>query len=87
MATGEDFEKGEPWPDFDGAIIHARESVRQDRRLSWIRCDKKFALPPPRGIGGPPRGKSGLYLHRTGSPRFIATFQQSSNARVEASEN
>ena len=82
MATGEDFEKGEPWPDFDGAIIHARESVRQDGRLSWIRCDEKFVLSPPKGIGVPPRGgNGGFYLHRTGSPRFIATFQQSSNKR------
>ena len=56
MATGEDFEKGEPWPDLDGAIIHARESVRQDGRLSWIRCDEKFVLSPPKGIGVPPRG-------------------------------
>jgi hypothetical protein len=47
MATGEDFEKDDPWPDFDGAIIHARQSVRQDGRLSWIRCDKKFILPLP----------------------------------------
>ena len=46
MATGEDFEKGEPWPDFDGAIIHARESVRHDGKVPWIRCDQKFVLLP-----------------------------------------
>jgi hypothetical protein len=46
MATGEDFEKGEPWPDFDGAIIHAHEAARQDSRVAWIRCDKKFVLSP-----------------------------------------
>lgn len=45
-ATDEDFEKGEPWPDFDGAIIHAREAARQDGRVAWIRCDKKFVLSP-----------------------------------------
>jgi len=46
VATGEDFAMGEQWHDLDNAIIHARESARQDGRLPWIRCDKKFVLSP-----------------------------------------
>ena len=42
----EDFAKGEQWHELDNAIVHARESVRQDGRLPWIRCDKKFVLSP-----------------------------------------
>jgi len=45
-ATGDDFAKGEPWPELDDAIIHARETVREDRCVAWIRCDKKFVLSP-----------------------------------------
>jgi hypothetical protein len=45
-ATGEDFAKGDSWPELDAAIIHAREAVRQDRRVPWIRCDGKFVLSP-----------------------------------------
>jgi hypothetical protein len=45
-ATGEDFAKGEQWPELDDAIIHAREAIRQDRHVPWIRCDKKFVLSP-----------------------------------------
>jgi hypothetical protein len=45
-ATGEDFEAGEAWQEFDGAIIHAHEMVRPDGRVPWIRCDKKFVLSP-----------------------------------------
>ena len=44
--TAEDFAKGEPWPDFDSAIIHAHEAARQDGRVAWIRCDKKFVMSP-----------------------------------------
>jgi hypothetical protein len=45
-ATGNDFAKGEAWDNLDAAIIHAREAVRADRRLPWIRCDGKFVLSP-----------------------------------------
>jgi len=45
-ATGEDFTNGEHWNAFDDAIIHARETVRQDGWVPWIRCDKKFVLSP-----------------------------------------
>ncbi len=45
-ATGNDFAKGEPWPALEDAIIHARETVRADRSVAWIRCDKKFILSP-----------------------------------------
>ncbi len=45
-ATGDDFAKADPWPDLDAAIIHARETERPDRRVPWIRCDKKFVLSP-----------------------------------------
>ncbi len=45
-ATGDDFAKGDPWPELDAAIIHAREAVRKDQRVPWIRCDKKFVLSP-----------------------------------------
>ncbi len=38
--------RGRPWQEFDGAIIHARETVRPDGRVPWIRCDKKFVLSP-----------------------------------------
>ena len=44
--TDEDYAKGEPWHDLDNAIIHAWESVRQDGKVPWIRCDQKFVLPP-----------------------------------------
>ncbi len=45
-ATGEDFAQGDPWPELEAAIIHAKEAVRQDRLVPWIRCDKKFVLTP-----------------------------------------
>jgi hypothetical protein len=45
-ASGDDFAKGEPWPTLEDAIIHARETVRADRHVAWIRCDKKFLLSP-----------------------------------------
>jgi hypothetical protein len=45
-ATGADFAKGEQWPELDAAIIHARETVRPDRQVPWIRCDQKFVLSP-----------------------------------------
>lgn len=44
--TGEDFAAGERYHDLDGAIIFARECVRADRALPWIRCDGKFVLSP-----------------------------------------
>ncbi len=44
--TDEDYAKGEPWHHLDNAIVHARESERQDGKLPWIRCDKKFVLSP-----------------------------------------
>ena len=53
----EDFAKGEPWHDLDNAIVHARESVRQDGRLPWIRCDKKFVLSPDDIIAAYPEVK------------------------------
>jgi len=53
----EDFAKGEPWHDLDSAIVHARESVRQDGRLPWIRCDKKFVLSPDDIIAAYPEVK------------------------------
>jgi len=45
-ATGEKFAEGEKWPTLDDAIIHAGETVRQDGKQPWIRCDKKFVLSP-----------------------------------------
>lgn len=45
-ATPEDFARGEPWVELDHAIVHAREAVRRDGMLPWIRCDKKFVLSP-----------------------------------------
>jgi hypothetical protein len=45
-ATAEDFARGELWVGLDDAIVHAREAVRRDEMLPWIRCDKKFVLSP-----------------------------------------
>jgi hypothetical protein len=45
-ATSEDFAKGEAWSELEGAIIHARETPRQDRQVPWIRCEQKFVLSP-----------------------------------------
>jgi len=45
-ATGADFAKGEQFHAFDDAVIHARETAREDGRVPWIRCDQKFVLSP-----------------------------------------
>lgn len=45
-ATGADFANGEQWNAFDDAVVHARETVRKDGHVAWIRCDQKFVLSP-----------------------------------------